>query len=335
MNWAIPERLILLVLVPGLFIAGWWWWLRATRALSMWAGREQWRRLGIDAARRRLLVRLCLTGLAAAGLVLSLARPRWGETEQQVERMGIDTVVVLDSSASMNVADVTPSRLDVAKALLAKLTRELDGHRFAILQMEGTVRALTPMTADLEAARLAVETVRVASLERPGTDIGLALERAARLFLPGEERHRGILLITDGEDHGSNYEAARRNLIEQGIAVHVLAVGSATGGPVPIPGAGAGAYKQDNRGQVVVSKLEGELLQELAQSTAGVFVVVERAGQSIEPIVSAIRGLEARSFGKETILQQKERFQLPLVLSLLALAAAAFVHPLRSVEERP
>jgi len=333
MSWAAPERLALLMLAPMVLLCGWLWWRRMNKALSAWAGRAQWPRLGIDASRVRLWTRLVLISLAVAASVLAIARPRWGESERTVERVGVDTVVILDSSTSMLVADVTPSRMAVAKTLLGRLTEHIEGHRVALLQMEGTVRALTPMTADLEAVRLAIESVQVGSLERPGTDLGLALERGADLFLPGEERHRGILLITDGEDHGDNLKTAERRLAEAGISVHVLAVGTDQGGPIPVAGAGRGVYKKDGQGQVVISKLGVDSLTNLSEITGGQFVVVDRAGASIEPVVDAILGLEARSLGQETITQKEERFQLPLLVSILALASAALIKPLRPVKE--
>ncbi len=333
MTWGAPQRMILLLLVPLVMILGWLWWQRLRKALSAWAGKAQWARLGIDASSRRLWLRLALLGLAVAASVLAIARPRWGESEHTVERIGVDTVVILDSSSSMNVADVTPSRIAVAKTLLGRITERIEGHRVALLQMEGTVRALTPMTADLDAVRMAADSVRVGSLERPGTDLGLALERAADLFLPGEERHRGILLITDGEDHGDHLNAAQRRLAEVGISVHVLAVGTAQGGPIPVAGAGRGTYKQDGQGQVVISKLGTDSLETLSEITGGQFVSVDRAGESLDPIVDSILGLEARSLGQETIVQQEERFQIPLLISILALAAASMVKPLQPVRE--
>lgn len=330
MTWGTPERLVLLALAPLIVLAGCWWWFRSTRALSSWASRAQWLRLGVDASAGRLVLRLLLLFVAASTIAVALARPRWGTSEHTVERAGVDTVVILDSSTSMGVADVTPSRLEVARALLDRVTRQLEGNRIAVLQMEGTVRALTPMTADMEGARLTLEMVRINSLERPGTDLGVALERAADVFLPGEEQHRAVLVVTDGEDHGQRLNKAEERLAEQGVNVHVMAVGTPEGGPIPVPGAGAGVYKQDGDGQVIVSRAAVDRLRALAEVTGGTFIAVERAGTDIEPIVDAIRGLEARSLGEETVVQQRERFQWPLLAAVVALAAVTLVQPLRT-----
>ena len=329
MSWGAPESLVLLAAAPIAVLLGWWWWQRATRALAAWAARSQWHRLGVDASTRRLAWRLVLLFLAIASMAAAVARPRWGESEQTVEIVGVDTVAILDTSASMRVEDVTPSRSEVARAILGNLTRELEGHRLALVQMEGTVRALTPMTADMEAVRLALDSARINSLERPGTDLGLALERGAEMFLPGEERHRAILVVTDGEDHGEQLGDAMRQLASEGVAVHVLAIGTPDGGPIPIAGAGPGTYKQDANGQIVMSKLAADSLRELADVTGGTLVTVERAGQSIDPIVDAILSLERRSLGTETVVLHEERFQLPLLLAVLALVAMSLVSPLR------
>lgn len=335
MSWGAPDRIALVALAPLAVVIGWWWWHRSTRALAGWAVRTQWPRLGVEASNTRLALRLMLLFVAVATIALASARPRWGRSEHTVERAGIDTVVILDSSTSMSVTDVTPSRLEVARALLDRLTHRLEGNRVAVLQMEGTVRALTPMTADMEGARLTLDTIRVNSLERPGTDLGVALERAADIFLPGEERHRAVLLVTDGEDHGQRLDKAERRLADQGVQVHVLAVGTPQGGPVPVPGAAAGAYKQDGQGQVIVSRMAGDRLRQLAQATRGTFVAVERAGADIEPIVQAILDLESRSLGVETVIQQEERFQIPLLAAVLALVAMPLVRPLRSPPASP
>lgn len=334
MSWGAPERIALVALAPLVALAGWWWWRRATTALAGWASRAQWPRLGVDASAGRLAVRLLLLVVAVSTMVVAVAQPRWGRSEHTVERVGVDAVVILDSSASMSVADVKPSRLEVGRALLDRITRRLEGNRVAVLQMEGTVRALTPMTADMEGARLTLDTVRVNSLERPGTDLGVALERAADVFLPDEERHRAVLVVTDGEDHGQRLEKAQQRLLEQGVHIHVLAIGTPEGGPIPVPGAGSGVYKQDGEGQVIVSRTAVDRLRQLAESTGGAFVAVERAGADIEPIVDAILGLEARALGEETVVQQRERFQIPLFTAVLALAAMPLVQPLRPPRAR-
>lgn len=316
-----PWLLWLLALAPAAAALALWLWRRRFAAESQWAARGLWRSLAPGRERARTTASAVLLALAVGGIALGLARPRWGETSERVERQGVDVVFVLDSSLSMAAPDVAPSRLFAAKSLIRRLAEALPGNRVALVEAEGEGLVLAPLTVDAAVLDLLLDTIGPGSLPVPGTLLAPALREAMRLFPEGGKKHRAIVLLSDGEDQGSALEEATRELHEAGVVVHTIGVGTPQGSPLPSPGGGAGSYKRDSDGQVVVSRLVEPVLEELARATGGSYLRVATAAADPEPIAARIRAMETRSLDTEVTNTLEERFQWPLALAVAALAA--------------
>jgi Ca-activated chloride channel family protein len=318
-----PRLIWLVALAPAAAAAAALLWRRRLRASAAWAARGLWSRLLPSYARRRLLVSVLLLTLAVAGTALALARPRWGRAEQEVERRGADVVFILDSSLSMGAMDLAPDRLFVGETLVRRLVEALPRNRVALVQMEGTAEVLSPLTHDTSVIELLLDTVEPGSLDRPGTLLEPALATATELFLPGGDTHRVVVLASDGEHHGGDLSAITQRLVQAGVVVHTLGVGTLDGAPVPVPGPTEGqfSYKMDGHGDTVVSRLGEGLLETLARSTGGVYLRVSGPMADLEPVLRRIRELEGGSVGRERVELQKERFQWPLTVAMFALLA--------------
>ncbi len=340
MRFAAPALLGFALLAPIAAVVAAWLWRRRRAAEAAWMAPALASRLARPQSKRRIALSIATLSIAVLGTTLALARPRWGMTEQRIERKGIDIVFVLDSSLSMAAFDVAPSRLGAAKAILRRLATELSGNRIALLQAEGRGVTLCPLTLDAGAIDLLLDAIEPASLPTPGTELAPALDAALRLFPSGSESHRAIVLVSDGEDHGSGLDETTERLNEAGVAVFALGVGTLEGSPLPLPaGDIAGErrpaedrFKRDRRGQVVISRLNESALEQLAQKTSGAYLRVPSAATDPKPLVDAIAKLEGRTIESLDVTTRAERFQWPLALAAAALFAHLAVRPFRRAQ---
>ena len=330
MSFAQPNLLWLLLIAPVVALLAAVVWRRRLESDAAWASRGLWDRLLPSYAPRRIALSVAFLTLAVAGAGLALARPRWGSGEQTVERKGVDIVFLVDSSLSMAVRDVQPSRLFVAKTLIRRMVRELPGNRVGLVQTEGTGVVLAPLTLDGGVLDLLLDTVEPGSLPTPGTELAPGLETALRLFGEGDEKHRVLVVVSDGEDHGGGVEDRIARLKESGIVVHSLGVGTLEGGRIQIPG--TPEFKRDAEGNMVTSKLHEEVLEGLARGTGGGYLRVTSAATDPAPILRDIDRMEKRTMESQTLSTLEERFQWPLALAALALALHLIVGPFRARE---
>lgn len=339
MTFARPHLLWLALAAPLAVALALHLWRRREAATAAWASRGLWDRLlpGFLPGRRGLLA-LCL-GTAVLGAVLALARPRFGTSEETVERQGVDVVFLLDSSLSMAALDVTPSRLFVAKTLVRRLAQAMPGNRVALVQAEGEGIVLAPLTLDAAVVDLLLDTVEPGSLPSPGTRLAPAFETALKLFGEQGEKHRVLIVLSDGEDHGGGLAQEAGKLKDGGVVVHALGVGTPGGAPLPLPGVGspdAPAYKRDENGQVVISRLGEETLEDLARKTGGRYLRATDAAVDLRGLLAAIDRMEKHTLESRNVSTETERFQWPLAAAafalLLALSLGAFAG--RPVEAR-
>ena len=256
--------------------------------------------------------------LAVLGAAFALARPRWGSGEQTVERKGVDVVFLVDSSLSMGAADAAPSRLFVAKSLVRRMVRDMPGNRVGLVQTEGDSLALAPLTLDGAVIDLLLDAIDPGSLPTPGTELAPGVETALRLFGQGGEKHRVLVMLSDGEDWGGGLDSEVAKLKENGVIVYALGVGTPQGATVPIPG-NPSEVKRDQDGSVVISKLNEETLEKLARATGGDYLRATSAAANPSRIVAQIDRLEKRTIESQSLSTLEERFQWPLALAVLAL----------------
>lgn len=333
MDWADPQWLWLLLAAPATLLVVAFCWRRRLAATAAWAARGLWDRLLPTFARRRLWWSAGLLGVCLACTAVALAGPRWGQTEQQVERRGVDVVFVLDTSLSMAATDVAPNRIFVAQSLIRSLGRQLPGHRVALVQAEGDGVVMVPLTADTAVVDLLLDAVLPGSLPTPGTDLLPALRRAQALFPEGEDKHKVMVVVSDGENHGRGLEDLVDDLSDDGVTIHSLGVGTLEGKPLEVPdyeGTGETLYKKDQDDRVVVTRLQETHLEMIARETGGIYLRAEGAGTDLGAILDRIDSMDAQSFGSETVNVLEERFQWPLAVAILALWLHLAVAPFRA-----
>ena len=244
MNFAEPSLLWLALAAPVAAVAALWLQRRRATAEAAWASRAIESRLRSGSRPRRPLWAALLLGIATLGIVLALARPRWGESIEQIDQRGVDIVFVVDTSASMGTYDVLPSRIWVAQSLVRRLAQQLPGNRVALVQAEGVGVVMAPLTVDIAVLDLLLDVIEPGSLPLPGTQFAPALRRAIDLFPAGHDKQRVVVLLSDGEDHDEPLGTILDQLVEAGIVVHTVGVGTTQGARSPLAGVEAIGLEQ-------------------------------------------------------------------------------------------
>ncbi len=264
-----------------------------------------------------------LTLLVVLGVGAALARPRWGKSAETAQRRGADVVFVLDTSASMRAADVSPSRFVLARQAAQSLLSRLGSDRAALIACEGEAQALVPLTLDAAAVGLFLDAMEPGMGAKPGTSLASGLAAAAEMFPAGSAGGRNAVVFSDGEDLEGGVDAAIARAKAEGITVHAVFVGAlgGTGAPVPeVDAAGrTSGFKSDASGQPVLSKADPDLLRRLAAETGGSFTVVSSGRTDLEGVARQIDLGARRPLSEVLVTSLVERFQIPLGAAVGAL----------------
>jgi Ca-activated chloride channel family protein len=276
-----------------------------------------------SASRRRLGI--VLLGLSGACLVVGLMRPQWGFRHFTAPSVGAEIMVALDVSRSMLAEDVAPSRLARAKAEIEDLLAYLDGDQVGLIAFAGRASVLSPLTPDFGFLRMVLESAGPQSVSRGGTRLAEPIRKAVAGFGPESDASRAILLITDGEDHDSFALDEAREAAEAGIKIIAIGFGDEAGSEIPVtdPRTGARTLLLDADGRPVRSRLDGDLLRDIALATGGAYVPAGTGVLDLESIYERhiarlTRGrLETRG---RTV--RDEHYQWPLLLGLVFLVSS-------------
>lgn len=313
--WAVPALAALCVYA---------WHMRA-RAMKRWAEPAAVRR-AVRGRPRMLRARRAAGGCAALGLVvLALARPVWNLAPRTIQRRGRDVVFVLDVSRSMLADDVAPDRLQRAKLAIAECIEHLEGDRVALVAFAGSAAVRCPLTLDYAFFRMTLEDVDPSSVRQGGTRIGDALDAAIAQMPPGRHGgYRDIILITDGEDHGSDPAEAAARLDRAGVRLIAVGIGDEARGKRIPAAAGAGGAFVTHGGSQVWTRLEAATLRAMvARTSDGAYLNV---GTGAIDIVGVYRRLvataESAQLGEQNILRYEEKFQIFIGAALVVLFLA-------------
>lgn len=276
-------------------------------------------RLMPDVSRYRPDVKFWLQFAALALMVFMLARPQFGAKMETVKRQGIETVVALDISNSMLAADVTPSRLDKSKKLLSRLIEKFNNDKVALIVFAGDAFTQLPITSDYVSAKMFLESINPSLIATQGTDIRGAIDLALKSFTPNEGVGRAIVLITDGENHEGGAIEAAQEAASKGVRVFVLGVGSPDG--APIPKEGSNEFRRDKDGNVIVTRLNEQMCQEIARAGNGMYVRVDNTNNAEKTLNAEIDKLAKADVETQVFTEFDEQFQVLAWLVLLLLAA--------------
>lgn len=311
-NFAQAQYLLLLLLVPFFFVI---------QAVVLKIRKKRIRKFGDEALVSRLMpsysegktwIRLVLFSIGFIFFIIGLSRPQIGARLKEHETKGAEIMIVLDVSNSMLAEDYSPNRLERAKLAISRLVDKLRDERIGLIVFAGNSFVQLPITTDYVSAKMFLNSISTDSVPIQGTAIGEAINTAIRSFSAQSEKSRAVIVITDGENHEDDPVAAAKQAAEMGIRVFTIGVGSPEGKPIPMDG----ELLKDKEGNIVVTRLDEAVLQEVASAGNGAYV---RAGNSefgLNPIIDDIRKMEDEKYNSIVFEEFDEQFMYFMAIAL-------------------
>jgi Ca-activated chloride channel family protein len=273
-----------------------------------------------DVSRSKQTVKFILYTLALIFLILGICNLQTGSKIQDVKREGADIMICLDVSNSMLAEDLKPNRLERAKQAIEQTIDKLQGDRVGIVVFAGEAYTQLPITIDYASAKLFLNAITPNIIERQGTDISAAIQKATESFGKDEGKNKAIIVITDGEDHEEDAIKAAEDAGKAGISINTIGIGSDAGVPIPIYNNGIPAgYRKDKEGNTVVTKLNEKLLQSIAGAANGVYVKANNADVGLDAVLDKVGELEKKQFESKMYTDYEDQFQWFIGASLLFL----------------
>lgn len=295
-------------------------WRSRARARSAWAG-SLFDRLASNQDRGREKLRVTLYVLGWIFVTVALARPQWGGELVMMKRRGIDLFVAIDVSTSMLAEDMRPNRLAQAKRAVADLIARMGGDRLGVIAFAGDAATICPLTLDHGTVLLMLESMNMNSVSTPGTNVEAAIRNARAGFVKEEQKHKALVLVTDGESHEGDPARQAEEAAKEGIRIYAIGIGSPEGQPIPErdeSGAVTG-YKRDRAGTVVNSRLDEGVLQRIAEASGGRYFRSTPHALELSSVFEELQALEKKELEGQLATHFEERFQWPLVLAVFFL----------------
>lgn len=281
--------------------------------MPSWSGAKGW-------------VRTVLFSLAFFFFVIGLARPQIGAKLSERKTRGAEVMIVLDVSNSMLAEDYSPNRLERAKLAIGRIVDKLQQDRIGLIVFAGTSFVQLPITTDYVSAKMFMNNISTESVPVQGTAIGEAILTAVRGFSAESEKSRAVIVITDGENHEDDPVEAARTAASMGIKVYAIGVGSAEGQPIPVNG----ELLRDRNGEIVVTRLDEQTLQEVARAGNGAYVHAGNEEFGLNPILDDIRRMEAEEFNSIVFEEYDEQYMYFFSIALVLFIVEMLVGSRRS-----
>lgn len=307
--WAIPLLVVIFLLA---------WRLRKHR-LARFGSLTTLDELMPEVSNGRIFLKFLLFVSAIFFLILAAARPQFGSKLLEEKSEGIEMMLVVDVSNSMLAEDFAPNRLERTKYAINKLFEGMKQDRVGLVVFAGEPKVQLPITSDYRMAKAFAQKIDPTLVSVQGTAVGKALEQALLSFsgeTVEEGRHsRVIILITDGENHEDDAIAVAERAAEMGIRIYTIGIGTPEGAPISI----GGDFIRDEKGEMVVSKLNEEMLQQIAEITDGLYVRSSLQSIGLEEIVQSIEAMEKTELSTVRFEEYNEQYPLLVAIALVLL----------------
>lgn len=316
-RFANPEYLYVLLLIPALVIFYVYSRIKRRRALAKFGQREILSVLMPDASKARPTLKFFLLLLALTSIIIGVARPQFGSQLKNVKREGIEIILALDVSNSMLAEDIEPNRLERSKRAISQMVDKLSDDKIGLIVFAGEAYTQLPITSDYVSAKLFLNSISPQIVPTQGTAIGAAIDLAAKSFTPQFVGNKVIIIITDGENHEDDALTAAANAAEQGIVVHTIGLGSPKGALIPDFSNGQKGYKKDSKGNTIVTKLDEQTLQKIAQAGKGMYIRANNSQMGLNALFNEVDKMEKTEMESQIYADYDEKFQYFIGLGLL------------------
>ncbi len=320
-RFANPHFLYLLLLLPAM----WLLYIVANRnrrkRLAQFGNIELLKGLMPDVSTWRPRFKFMIYLVALGLVILAASRPQLGSRLREEKSKGVEMMLVVDVSNSMLAEDFEPNRLERTKYAINKLFEGMHQDRAGLIAFAGDASVQLPITSDFRMARAFTKRLAPDLVSVQGTSIGRALDLALLSFSEQSEASKVVILITDGENHESDALVAAERAKQLGIKIFTIGIGTPEGAPISIDG----DFVKDENGNMVVSKLNEEMLSQIAEISEGGYIRASKTDVGLGEIVSEISALEQGELSTVRFEEYNELFQYLLAAAILLLLFESYI----------
>ncbi len=313
-----PGLLYLLLIIPLFLVVFIIYSYAVKRSVKKLGDEDLLAQLMPDYSKGRAILKFILFCIGVVFIIVGMARPQFGTKLEDAESRGIEIIIALDVSRSMMATDIEPSRLERAKQAISSLLHKLKGDKIGLIVFAGDAYTQVPITGDYISARLFLADLSPDFVSRQGTAIGKAIDLASVSFSPKHNAGRAIIIISDGENHEGDAIEAAKKAQEKGIQVFTIGIGRTKGSPVPEdPSVTGTRFLKDNDGSTVMSKMDPEMLNEIAMAGGGNFYSASSSKVGLKDLYEELNQLEKARLETKIFTEYNEQFQYFLGFGLL------------------
>lgn len=317
----------LLAILPVMVVAFFFLQVWKKRTQNQFADTKLLRRLAPNRSSFKSALKLIFLLAGLSFLIIALVNPKIGTKLETVKREGVDIVFAIDVSKSMLAEDIAPNRLEKAKRLVSEIINQLASDRIGIIAYAGQAYPQLPITTDYGAAKMFLQSMNTDMLSSQGTAINAAIDLASTYYNDSEQTNRVLFIVSDGEDHSERSTIdAVDNAIANGIRIFTIGVGKPKGAPIPLKRNGVvQGLKKDNQGEVVITKLNEEVLSEIASEGNGEYIEGSNTENAVEYIKEQLNQMDKKEFEAKQFAEYKDQFQWFLGIALFFLFLDIFL----------
>ncbi|MBN8650182.1 MAG: VWA domain-containing protein [Cytophagales bacterium] len=301
-GWVEAILLGLFVVAYGIYL---WRIIRISRALH--------------APAYTIIFKLALRSIAVALIIISILGPTYGDSKKEIKSVGKDIMMCVDLSKSMDAFDIQPTRLEKIKFELKKIVAAFNSDRLGLVIFSSEAFMQCPLTYDQNALNLFIETMNTNLVPASGTDFGPPLKMALTKMTDesdeGNQKSKVIVLISDGEDFGEETDEIARQVEDDGIRLFALGVGTEQGSQI----AASKGFRTDQKGNVVVTKLNPASLKDLANKTDGQYFEINESRNDVNRLINAINKIEGQMRDARLVDVSSNRYFYFLLAALILL----------------
>jgi Ca-activated chloride channel homolog len=324
-RFAHPEFLYLLAIIPLLAFVNLLLANRRKKAISAFGDPELLSELMPDVSVTRPVLKFYLVLSALAILIFTLAQPQFGSKLETVKRKGIEMMIALDVSNSMNAQTVEPSRLERAKQAIARMTDKLNNDKIGIIVFAGEAYTQLPITTDYPSAKMFLNSISTGIVPTQGTAIGAAINKAMLSFSQDKSVNKAIIIITDGENHEDDAIAAATKAHQEGVKVYTIGMGLPQGSPIPLTPNSQSEFLKDRQGNVVISKLDENMLKEIAVAGDGSYIPANDIRNGIDQLIDELGEIKKSELEAKVYTEYDDQFPYLAAIAMILLFAEIII----------
>lgn len=317
------EILYLLTLIPFFFILHFFYIKKKKARLRDFIDNNLIDIIVPDLSYGKQWTKFILINIAYFFIVIAIANPQIGTSVEKTDRKGTDLMICLDISNSMLAQDIKPNRISRAKQSLNHLIDQLKNDRIGIIVFAGSAYVQLPITNDYGAAKTFIDLIDPTMISNQGTAIGQALEKANESFgdKNSNNKSRSIILISDGEDNEQEAIDVAKKIARDGVVINTIGLGLAEGALIPISNNGQGKieYKKDINGSYVMTKLNEDILKNIASVGNGVYIRANNSSIGLDNILARINKMEKNEYQAVAYKDYESRFYIFAFIALIIL----------------